>query len=230
MEQNGNVRILKTLNRSNWQSFPQYIYHPDLGGKLTKTLTTNKGVRQGCCLLPTLINIYIDDMLCTWKDQIISGIWLIKNICIRSILYADDMVIIQESEYELQRDIFKLNKITEEYYLKISTSKTKIMAFLGKYQITSKIVIKDDIIEQVRHFIYLGCVISCYIDNKLAKFRNVCGTNHKYLKHKTRKDTHDKFYKTITLPVLIYGSETWVPSKREESKLQSSEMPFLRKV
>jgi hypothetical protein len=48
------------------------------------------------------------------------------------------MAIIQESEDELQRAIFKLNKITEEYCLKISASKTKIMAFLGKYKIIQK--------------------------------------------------------------------------------------------
>jgi hypothetical protein len=109
--------------------------------------------------------------------------------------------------------------------LKISASKTKIMTFLGKYEIRSKIVIKDDIIEQMRHFNYLCCDISYEkgndIDNKLAKFRNVCGTVHKYLKHKTRKDTHLKFYKTIAVPILIYGSEAWVLYKREESKIQS---------
>jgi hypothetical protein len=69
----------------------------DLDGKLTKTIATNKGVRQGCCFLPTLFNIYIDDMLCTWKVQIISVIRLNKNTCISPILYADVMVIIQES-------------------------------------------------------------------------------------------------------------------------------------
>jgi hypothetical protein len=57
------------------------------------------------------------------------------------------------------------------------------------------------------------------IDNKLAKFRNVCGTIHKYLEHKTRKDTHLKFYKTVAVPILIYGSEAWVLSEREEIKL-----------
>jgi hypothetical protein len=75
----------------------------------------------------------------------------------------------------------------------------------------------------VRHFNYLGCDISHEkdnnVDNKLAKFRNVCGTIQKYLKHKTRKDTHLKYYKTITVPILIYGSEAWVLSKREESKI-----------
>jgi hypothetical protein len=71
-------------------------------------------------------------MLCTWKDQVISGIRLNKNTCVSSILLADDMVRIQESEDALRRAIFKFNKINEEYCLKISASKTKIMAFLGK--------------------------------------------------------------------------------------------------
>jgi hypothetical protein len=29
------------------------------------------------------------------------------------------------------------------------------------------------------------------------------------LGHKTRKDTHIKFYKTMVPPCLMYGSETW---------------------
>jgi hypothetical protein len=86
----------------------------------------------------------------------------------------------------------------------------------------------------VRHFNYLGCDISYEkdndVDNKLAKFRNVCGTIHKYLKHNTRKDTSLKFYKTIAVPIFIYDSEAWVLPKREESKIQSSEMLFLRSV
>jgi hypothetical protein len=80
----------------------------------------------------------------------------------------------------------------------------------------------------VRHFNYLGCDISYEKDNdvvnKLAKFRNVCGTIKK------RKDKRFKFYKTIAVPILIYGSEAWVLSKREESKIQPSEMLFLRSV
>jgi hypothetical protein len=50
------------------------------------------------------------------------------------------------------------------------------------------------------------------------------------LKHKTRKDTRLKFYESIAVPMLIYGSEAWVLSKREESKIQSSDMLFLRSV
>jgi hypothetical protein len=75
----------------------------------------------------------------------------------------------------------------------------------------------------VRPFNYLGYDISCEKDydgdNKLAKFRNVCGTVHKYMKHKTRKDARLKYYKTTAVPILICDSETWVLSKREENKI-----------
>lgn len=36
--------------------------------------TINKGVRQGCSLLPTLFNICIDDMFETWETMAYPGI------------------------------------------------------------------------------------------------------------------------------------------------------------
>jgi hypothetical protein len=50
---------------------------------LTETFTTNKEVRAARVLsFATLFNIYTDDMLRTWEDNIISGIRLNKNTCI----------------------------------------------------------------------------------------------------------------------------------------------------
>jgi hypothetical protein len=43
------------------------------------------------------------------------------------------------------------------YNLKISTYKTKIMAFKGKHLVQSKIEIDGSILEQVKQFNYLGC-------------------------------------------------------------------------
>jgi hypothetical protein len=45
-----------------------------------------------------------------------------------------------------------------------------------------------------------------------------------------RRATRLQFYKTIAVPILIYGSETWALSKSEESKIQSWEKLFLRSV
>ena len=51
------------------------------------------------------------------------------------------IIIIQDGEDKLQRSIHIFSQMTREYNLKISSSKTKIMAFRGKHLIRSKIVI-----------------------------------------------------------------------------------------
>jgi hypothetical protein len=46
------------------------------------------------------------------------------------------------------------------YFLKISTDKTKIMAFKGKHLAHSKIEIARSLLEKVKKFNYLGCELS----------------------------------------------------------------------
>ena len=80
------------------------------------------------------------------------------------------------------------------------------------------ITIHNHPIEQVSHFDYLGCDVSYKPDNdiimKLHKFQYICGTIHKTLKNKMRKDTMLKCYKTMATPVLTYGRESWVPLRQ----------------
>jgi len=39
-----------------------------------------------------------------------------------------------------------------------------------------------------------------------------------------------KFYKVVGRPSLLYGSETWVTTKRDMIRLEATEMRFLRSV
>jgi hypothetical protein len=41
---------------------------------LSETISTNKGVREGCGLFPVLFNIYINKILQEFKTTIIKGI------------------------------------------------------------------------------------------------------------------------------------------------------------
>jgi hypothetical protein len=63
----------------------------------------------------------------------------------------------------------------------------------------------------------------------LHKFQNICGTIRRNLKKKI-KDTQLKFYKTMAVPFLIYGSEAWKIKKKDTSRIQSAEIKFLRSV
>jgi len=200
----------------------------------SKPIKTNQGLKQGCSMSPTLFNIYIDNTVREWDQTIETGIKLNQHTKIKTILFADDLLIIQSSENDLQRAIYKLYLVCKKYNMKISTKKTKVMAFEGDYPIRTKIVIDDHPLEQVSHFNYLGCYTSFEkdkdIDHKIHKFQYICGTIHRTLKNKTRKDTMLKFYKTMATPTLLYGCESWVITQRDNSRIQASEMRFLRKV
>jgi hypothetical protein len=94
-------------------------------------------------------------------------------------LFADDMLIIQENEDTLQKSMYELQKLSNNYNFNISTTKTKVMAFQGKYPIRSKIILNNkSIIEQVSNLNYLGCNVTYKYDedlnDKLSKFQNIC--------------------------------------------------------
>lgn len=62
---------------------------------------------------------------------------------------------------------------------------------------------------------------------KYDRFKN------KYLSADTKetrntRETPILFYMTIAIPVLTYANETWLISKRTQSKLQSAEIKMLR--
>jgi hypothetical protein len=58
----------------------------------------------------------------------------------------------------------------------------------------------------------------------------LCGTIHKTLKNKTGKETGLKFYKTMAIPALMYGNAIWVLTKKVQTRIQSTEINFLRKT
>jgi hypothetical protein len=73
----------------------------------------------------------------------------INNIEINSLHFADDQVILATSEDNLQRAIHRLNVISKDYNMRISTDKTKVLALRGKDPIRIKIVINERILDQL---------------------------------------------------------------------------------
>jgi hypothetical protein len=78
-------------------------------------------------------------------------------------------VIFTKSEDELQMATLQLNNIMATYNLEISHDKMKNMAFCGKYQIRSKIILNNKTIQQVQSFNYLGCDISFNYNRDLSQ-------------------------------------------------------------
>lgn len=56
--------------------------------------------------------------------------------------------------------------------------------------------------------------------NFVTKFQNVCGNIHRLLKNKTRQATRNNFYKTVTVPIILYGSQPWIHTEKKGGKIQ----------
>jgi hypothetical protein len=88
--------------------------------------------------------------------------------------------------------------------MRISTMKTKTMAFQGENHIRYKIVIDNKTIEEATSFKYLYFNVSyCLkedINIKPNKFQRMCGMIRRTLRQKTLQNTQLKFLKIMTVP------------------------------
>jgi hypothetical protein len=79
-----------------------------INNQLLEENTINHRVREGCPSSPTLFNIYLNEIIVKWNQIYTKGITLSTTTKINTLLFADDQVIIADSEDNLQRGVFKL--------------------------------------------------------------------------------------------------------------------------
>ena len=114
-----------------------------------------QGVRQGCPLLPVLLNLYLDEAIRIWLQKLKSSKYL-KELIFNTLLFADDQFIISDTENNLQKAVYLLYNISKGYNLEIATKKTKVFGFVETDHLRTKIIINDEKLEQVSQFTYLG--------------------------------------------------------------------------
>ena len=98
------------------------------GHGTTHWFQTGKGVRQGCIVSPCLFNLYTEYILRNiGLEEAQAGI-KIAGRNINNLRYADDTILMAESEEELKSLLMKVKAESENIGLKLNTQKTKILA------------------------------------------------------------------------------------------------------
>ncbi|XP_056633527.1 uncharacterized protein LOC130443087 [Diorhabda sublineata] len=100
------------------------------------------------------------------------GTYKINILC-----YADDAVLIAESEDDLQRMLHAFSKLAENLNMEISTSKTKCMT-IAKEPLCCKLTIYNTTIDQIMYFEYLGCKITStgFLEDEVRRQVNKAAT------------------------------------------------------
>ena len=191
----------------------------------TETFEVSVGLHQGSALSPFLFVIVLD---------VLSE--AIRNEELWELMYADDLVITAESEEVLQRRIIAWQESLERGGLKVNVNKTEAM--VSNKEGGDRIAIQDGRglnIKQVSTFKYLGSALSekggceSEVDIRIkaawVKWREVAGV---VCDRRMPAKLKIKVYSTVVRPVLVYGSETWALRRKEEEKLERTEMRMLR--
>ena len=134
-----------------------------------------RGVRQGSLLF----NLYNEARMREAVIDVDIGV-KVGGDMVKSIRFADDKAILARSEKGLQELMDNINRVTQDYGIKINMKKTKVMFISRKGGDMAKVYINSQdsqVEEQVKQFKYLGRVITengcCDQDIKLPWERTI---------------------------------------------------------
>jgi hypothetical protein len=150
---------------------------------------------------------------------------LILNGTHKLLAYADDVNIVGENIDTIQRNTKALLDASKEVGLEVNPERTKYM-LLSRCQKAGQrqsIKIGNRSFESVAKFNYMGTTLTdqnCIYEeiNSRLNSGNACyHTVQSLLSSRLlSRNAKVKIYKTIILPVVLYGCETWSLTQREE--------------
>ena len=184
-------------------------------GLFTDWFETPSGVKQGDTLSPTLFSVFINDLF-LHVDRLRCGI-VINDRHISMLLYADDIVILAESEANLQKMLDAAAEWCSKWLLEINDKKSQIMHFRRKRNKRSdfNFSMGDSALQYTENYEYLGVYFNEHLDfNSHYEMVSASGKRalgslvNKYRKNKHMTfSVYTKLFFSCVTPVLDYCSE-----------------------
>jgi len=184
------------------------------------------GLHQGSALSPFLFVLVLDAISKNFRE----GLPM-------ELLFADDLVVMADTEDQLQERWQRWQIGMEKVGLKVNTKKTEVMVS-SRNRTRIKITDRNgEELNQVDKFKYLGTTLSEEGGSEMAVRARITAAWNKWRQcsgvlydRKMPRKLKVKIYNTVIRPVLTYGAETWVMRKKEERLIQSTEMRMLRRI
>ena len=206
-----------------------------VGEETSEWVNIERGVRQGCVLSPDLFSLYTQLVMEELRDMDgtrIGG----RNL--NNIRYADDMVLIADSEEKLHNLTTRLQEECTRMGLKINIGKTEVMGVSKRPEpLQVNIPVEGTMLKQVTSFKYLGSLVDedgrCDKEIRarigmakanFGKMRTVLASLNLDIQLRIR------MLKCYVWSGLLYGCESWTISKEMQKRLEATEMWFFRRM
>ncbi|KAJ4450732.1 hypothetical protein ANN_02162 [Periplaneta americana] len=163
----------------------------------------------------------------------------IRKMLHQLLVYADDVNMLGENPQTIRENAEILLEASKAIGLEVNPEKTKYMIMSRDQNIVRNgtIQIGDLSFEEVEKFKYLGATVTNINDTReeikhRINMGNACYYSVEKLLSSSllSKNLKVRIYKTVILPVILYGCETWTLTLREEQRLRVFENKVLRKI
>ena len=145
--------------------------------------------------------------------------------------YADNTVLLAESESALQGIVDVVRQNSEEKVLSMNVKKTKTMVVCRDETPDVRIVLNGQVLEQVKKFKYLGQWIT---DNGKCKWEiknpieiarcTFIKMSDMLTSRKLHLEIRKRLVRCYVLSKILYASESWTLNKQMEDKINAFEM------
>ena len=208
------------------------------GGIETDFFDVHDGVKQGCVLSPVLFCIFIHEFTKLLQKHDV-GV-RIHNVCVGSLFWADDVVLLANNENELNRMLNLAAQFANDWKLSFNHDKSNVLIVGQRLNKDKLWQLGDNFISEIESYKYLGVHISrnltdhCHINEVLKKGNRLIA----YIK--SIIDNFDDFnrvyygdvlWRSIALPSINYASAVWIPgSQADIDKLENLQLQMARYI
>ena len=187
-------------------------------GVFSNNFECNLGVPQGESLSPFLFNLFLNDIEAALESGGFRRVSM-SDITIRTLLYADDLLLMSDSTEDLQLGIDILYDYCTRWKLNINIEKSAVVIFRkgGLLSINDHYFFGDTLLTVTNKYSYLGMLLSdrgkC---DGLQKNIANCSTRALFKLYKDLHHLHNpkihfqcELFDKIIIPICDYGCEVW---------------------
>ena len=195
-----------------------------LGNIETEWVRSERGVRQGCILSPTLFSLYTEELAVRMR-RMNAGVKVgTDRLCL--LLYADDVVVMSECADELQSLLDVVGQYGRDFGVRFSSEKSKVM-IVNRSQDEENITwrLGENELEQTREYKYLGVCMSAdgcekMKHEKISQLNQWVGRMGSAARMRACKyDVLREVWKSVAVPSVMYGMNVVAWNESELAKL-----------